>query len=320
MKDDKNRTYPLSTSPLFEIRTKKRLAEVLEVDLSELRRLQKLKDSAYVKRFAKPKPGKKAREVQDPEPNLKTIHKRLNKLVQRVAHPGYVQAGLRNRSYLKNAECHPADNWVCKIDVRSFYPNCKRERVYQFFYKTLECAPDVAELLADLNTVEGHLPTGGPFSMLLSFWSYFDVFEAIHDSAMEHGLQMTLYVDDLTFSGNSARPKFLNDHVRPILTNAGLVGHKIKTYAPKKPKHITGIVRTTHGSRVPFERARKIKAAYKDLHDCADLSRRLSVLNQLISRLCEAATIDPNYSIQSEEMKNCRRTLLQLHPELLVRK
>jgi RNA-directed DNA polymerase len=314
--DEENRNYPLSDSPLFQIRTKKRLAEVLEMDLIELRHLQKLKDSAYVKRFAKPKPGKKPREIQDPEPNLKAIHKRLNKLMQRVIHPEYVQAGLRKRSYLKNAECHPAHNWVCKIDVQSFYPNCKRERVYQFFYKTLECAPDVAELLADLNTVEGHLPTGGPFSMLLSFWSHLDVFETIHARATAIGLKMTLYVDDLTFSGSSARPKFLNDQVKPILITAGLVGHKIKTYAPSKPKHITGVVRTDGGSKVPFDRARKIKSAFEQLHLSIEPSKKLLILNQLISRLCEAATIDNNYAAQAEEMKNCRRTLLDLHPEL----
>ena len=320
MSRDLNKTYSLSTSPLFEIRTKKRLAEVLEVEPAELRRLQKLKDSAYTKRFTKPKSGKKAREVQDPESSLKMIHKRLNKLVQRITHPDYVQAGLRKRSYLKNAESHPADNWVCKIDVQSFYPNCRRERVYQFFFETLGCAPDVAELLADINTVEGHLPTGGPFSMLLSFWSHLDVFETINERAIANGLKMTLYVDDLTFSGAGARPKFLNDHVRPILMKAGLVGHKIKTYAPTKPKHITGVVRTSDGSKIPFERARKIKAAYKELHNATDPSSKLAVLNQLISRLCEAATIDSHYVHQAEEMKNCRRTFLKAHPEVIARR
>lgn len=308
--------YALQASPLYRIGTKKDLAEILAVTPSELRALQKLGDDGYIKRMSKPKPGKKAREVQDPKPKLKAIHKRLNRLMQRVIHPAYVQAGLRNLSYHGNAESHPPNTWVCKVDVKSFYPNCRREKVYQFFHGRLQCSPDVSKILSDLNTIAGHLPTGGPFSMLLSFWSYFEMFEEIRERAEAKGLKMTLYVDDLTFSGPGARPKFLNDVVNPILERHGLKGHKIKAYSPSQPKVITGVVRTEAGSKIPFDRARKIKANYEELGKACDPSIKLRLMNQLISRLCEAASIEPRYQVQVKKMLACRRNFLQENSEL----
>jgi RNA-directed DNA polymerase len=293
--------YSIESSPLF--------AEVLETDLSTLKELQRLGDSAFIFRVCSPRPGKKPRSVQDPMPKLKAVHKRLNRLIQRVFYPSYIQAGLKGMSYKTNAEQHSPCAWVCTIDVKSFYPNCRRERIYQFFKKILSCAPDVAELLTDLNTVNGHLPTGGPFSLLLSYWANRDVFEEIFRRANEHGLKMTLYVDDLTFSGKQARPMFLNEHVKPVLMAAGLVGHKIKCYSPKKPKQITGVIRTTQGSKVPFDRARKIRDCYEQLVNAKSPADKPAILNQIVSRLYEAAQIDPAYQNQAVRMRDCRRNL-----------
>lgn len=307
---------PISKCHIYGIRTKKRLAEVLETDLPTLKRLQNLGDSAYILRLCRPKPGKKPRQVQDPIPELKAIHKRLNRLLQRVAHPAYVQAGLKGLSYKTNAENHSSIEWVCSIDVQSFYPSCKRERIYQFFKQTLDCSPDVAEILADLNIVNGHLPTGGPFSLLLSYWSHQDIFDKIHESAEEHDLKMTLYVDDLTFSGKRARRSFLNSHVKPHLRAAGLVGHKIKSFSPITPKHITGVVRTKTGSKVPFIRARKIRDAYALLAKATSPEDKLVLMTQLVSRLSEAAQIDISFQNGADAMLDCRRNLLNMHPEL----
>jgi RNA-directed DNA polymerase len=307
---------PISKSHIYGVRTKKRLAEVLDTDLPTLKHLQNLGDSAYILRVCRPKPGKKPRQVQDPIPELKAIHKRLNRLLQRVAHPAYVQAGLKGLSYKTNAENHPHHEWVCTIDVQSFYPSCKRERIYQFFKQTLNCSPDVADILADLNTVNGHLPTGGPFSLLLSYWSHLDIFEKIHKSAEKHELKMTLYVDDLTFSGKRARRSFLNSQVKPILWEAGLVGHKIKSYSPITPKHITVVVRTEAGSKVPFSRARKIRDAFELLAKATSPEDKLVLMTQLVSRLSEAAQIDSSFQKGADAMRDCRRNLLNMHPEL----
>ena len=52
-------------------------------------------------------------------------------------------------------------------------------------------------------TVNNHLPTGAPSSVLLTYWSYKDTFDTIHDFAEDIGIKMTIYVDDMTFSAKS---------------------------------------------------------------------------------------------------------------------
>lgn len=311
------RSHPLQDSQLFAIRTKRKLWEVLKTDFKSARELLEKGADAYSTIIVPSRNGKKPRTAQNPEPCLKKIQQRINKLLQRVIHPEYVQAGLKKLSYITNAHRHAADEWVCCIDVHHFYPNCKSKRVEEFFYHVLRCSPDVCQILARLTTINGHLPTGGPASLLLSFWSYKIEFDKIARAADQHNLRMTLYVDDLTFSGAKARMKFLNAIVKPILASAELKGHKIKIYSPKTSPKITGVMLTLQGSRVPFERERKISLLYQSLRLQAPPPVKLKQFNVLISCLIEASSVDDRYKSQVTAMVDCRKNFLRDHPDLL---
>ena len=103
----------------------------------------------------------------------------------------------KEKSYLDNAHYHIGAQYVCTTDIRSFYNNCSRDRVYQFLQKLLT-SPDVAKLLSDITTLN-YIPTGSPSSQILAYFAYEEMFINMFNVSQEFNCKMTLYVDDLTF-------------------------------------------------------------------------------------------------------------------------
>src|SRR3546814_19036470 len=58
------------------------------------------------------------------------------------------------------------------LDIKKFFPNTPRVRVIASFQSIMGCRADVAGILGDLCTFEGHLPTGSPLSPILAYYSY----------------------------------------------------------------------------------------------------------------------------------------------------
>lgn len=145
--------------------------------------------------------------------------------------------------------------YVLTIDIKKFYDNCTREPVYQFFVQKLETSPDVAEILTNIITYNGGIPTGCPTSQIMAFYAYSDMFSEIFDLAKQHGCKFTLYVDDMTFSSKEPfSPHQLSQMIDRVLRK---YGHKpkypkVKYYGPSDYKPITGTVVTPeHSLAVP---------------------------------------------------------------------
>lgn len=135
------------------------------------------------------------------------------------------------------------------------YDNCTREPVYQFFVQKLKTSPGVAEILTNIITYNGGIPTGCPTSQIMAFYAYSDMFSEIFDLAKQHGCKFTLYVDDMTFSSKEPfSPHQLSQMIDRVLRK---YGHKpkypkVKYYGPSDYKPITGTVVTSeHSLAVP---------------------------------------------------------------------
>lgn len=231
------KSYPLNQSPLYQLRSKKRLAELLSVPLSSLVKLSK-SDSNY-KKFSIVKNGK-SRLVETPKPFLETIHKKLFGLLRRLEVPEYLHSGVKKRSHVSNAESHKGKNELAKIDIKAFYPETKRESIYQFFRQALSCSPDVSSILTDFCTVDGHIPTGSQISQVLAFHSNKGLFDEIDQLSNEYGITFTCYVDDLSFSGKKVPPSFLWE-VKKLIVKYGYRYHKEHHYSESKVKVVTGV-------------------------------------------------------------------------------
>lgn len=295
------KTYALNQCALFKIGSKKRLAKILDINVDDLMRLSADEGNfevfelvPQVCEFTGAK--RKARWVQNPVPNLKTVLARITKLLCRVELPGYCHGATPGRSYRSNAQAHVDAPAVATFDLKDFFPSTTSKQVFQFFLKDLQCSPDVAGLLTDLCTYKRSLPTGAPSSPILAFWANRCLFEAIDLRAKELRLMLSVYVDDITLSG-AAIPRSLPAQIEGIVKSHGhkLSVHKSRIFAPGRPKHVTGVVIAGGALRVPharFRKARAIRAAFDSEKN--DQTRAL-LAAKLCGLLGEAAFLDPRY-------------------------
>ena len=315
------RTYPIDQSPLFRLASKKRLALLLGIGVADLKLLCDMQQHNF-KRWELGQrerdkliglPVKKKRSIQQPKAALHAVHKRIALLLGRIQKPEFVYSATKKRSYVENAFQHRRDQPCVKVDIKEFYPHVKFGRVRRFFLDQLECSVDVAHMLAILCCVDGALPTGSAVSPVLSYFSCAPMFAAIEALAQRRGLVFTLYVDDMVFSGEAVDMVFAND-VRVLLKNRGFVGHKIKCYAARDVKVVTGVAVRADFVDLPFSRKgriRKTEAAFAVRTD----PEELRILGRaLIGQYREAERIKPGIKGKAASVEARLRSLGLMGP------
>ena len=245
--------YDITQCALYKCRTKKRLEYLLRLDPGGLKMIDGI--IGYHKFEIDKKHSDEKREITAPDKTLKAIQRRILYLLHRVIRPEWLISGEKQKCYIDNGKAHLNGKYVLTIDIKKFYDNCTREPVYQFFVQKLKTSPDVAEILTNIITYNGGIPTGCPTSQIMAFYAYSDMFSEIFDLAKRHGCKFTLYVDDMTFSSKEPfSPHQLSQMIDRVLRK---YGHKpkypkVKYYGPSDYKPITGTVVTPeHSLAVP---------------------------------------------------------------------
>ncbi|MGE3320192.1 MAG: reverse transcriptase family protein [Candidatus Berkiella sp.] len=208
---------------------------------TELTDLKPLVDNSNYNCFAITK-NEKSRAIQTPKPSLDAIHTRVADLLYRIAPPEHLHSGVKNRSYISNAKEHLGADNVITMDISSFFSSTLRSHVFDFFSNIMLCSVDVADILSHVLTFEGHIPTGSRVSMPLAYYANRKMFIEMLETAHAHDLKMTIYVDDLTFSGI----KLHNSFVQKIEQIAKKYNHtihpkKTRIYKKHSIKIITGV-------------------------------------------------------------------------------
>jgi len=286
--------YTIDHSPLYLLSNKKKLATLLNVDVSLISSPDKTKLTSQYRIFVDPKTK---RFITEPVGDLKAIHEKLLKLFSRIAPPDYIHSAIKKRSYLTNADVHRKSKNILKIDIKKFFPSIKFHYIHGFFLNTLKCSPDIATILAKICTVNTkkygtHLPTGSCISPILSFLANQNLFDSIKSICEYEDCKLTLYVDDITISGENASPALLTKIASEIF-NRGYGYHKIKVYK-NQPATITGLIVNEGKIYLPHERVKKIR----ELVDALDVSvgpLRQQMLASLVGRLSEAEHINLRY-------------------------
>jgi RNA-directed DNA polymerase len=292
------RKYSLKDSPLYRLRRRSQLAFLLGCDNARLLNKIALDPNSNYQFFSTVVKGK-TRRVQTPHGHLKHIQKRLGDLLGRIEAPDYLHSGIKGYSYVTNAHAHPVNCRLGKTDIKAFFESASYQFVWRQFLNRFECSPDVASLLTKLTTVNGHIPTGGHVSTLLSFHAYFDMFEEIHTLCKKSGIKMTCYVDDLTFSGERVDYQFLV-RVRKIGRKYRLIFHKLKVYKRDEVKIVTGVALTPQGYRIPNGRRSRIHDAFGEFRQAVSKQRKDEAAKTLIGRTFEAAQIEPSFNSQAQ--------------------
>lgn len=248
----KNKTggrYSFDQSPFYKLRSKARLASILKITPSELKAHLQTSNSDYSE-FDLTNPSGKKRHIEEPKPKLKRIHKRIENLLNRIFPPDYLFSPVKRRSYVTNAKQHVTSKQVNVLDIKKYYPSTRASRVFQFFNKGMSCDRDVAGVLMTLCTINGHLPTGSPLSPILSFLSHKRMWDRIATMAEKVDCRITVYVDDLTISGQKV-PGSLVWEIKQEIKNTGLLYHKEKNYRGTRAGRVTGVIIKDEELRVP---------------------------------------------------------------------
>jgi retron-type reverse transcriptase len=273
----KKGTYPLNQSPLYKLSTKRKLANLLGITLQELQTF-KDPDRLYSERDIPKKTGG-TRRIENPRRNLKIVQARIARLMGRITPPGYLFCPVKGRSYVTNAACHISHRVVRTLDIKKYFPSTTRDRVYRFFRGTLRCNPDVANLLTDVATYKRHLPTGSPLSPIMAFYAHFDVWEEVYRLVNAGGGVNSLYIDDLTISGDRVREGLIWE-IKKVIYGAGLRYHKEKTFRGR-PAEVTGVIIRNGQLAVPNRQLLKKHRAELAVRKAATQIEQEMLFNQL---------------------------------------
>jgi len=293
-----------SNCKLYKLNSKKYLTYLLQIDDNNFF------EQRYVSLLITPiiQTEPKERLIEYCNFELKMIQKKIKNYLSDINFEDYIFSGVKGKSYVDNANAHTGVKYLYKTDISGFFPSISRNHVYNFFRNELKTAPDIAEILTNLTTINidfanqenieevniflqkkhincrNHLITGAPTSVLLSYLSNIGMFDKIKKIADKKGVKFTLYVDDLFFSSDKPLGRKFQEDVKKIITeyNYQISEQKCKFHMSRYPKRITGVIINKNGDLViPNNLRLKIKMTLinlkKDPEDYK-LKRRLEGL------------------------------------------
>lgn len=253
--------------PLYGLKSKRKLFELLGIyNPSSFPILAK-----DVSKIIKPKidySKGKGRLVEAPFYGLKIAQRKLLRLLQKLVFDSYVFCGIKGRTVADNAQIHSGLKYVYQTDLSKFFPHITRNKIYRFFTNKMQMSQDVSDILANICTIDykyvdrdkycevysflaknnlkedAHLMTGSPVSCLLSYLVNIDMFDMIYNKGIKQGIDMSIYIDDITFSCLKPINVSFIQFVNKVLKRYGykISVHKCQYNVPRRAKKITGVV------------------------------------------------------------------------------
>ncbi|MEI3268730.1 MAG: reverse transcriptase domain-containing protein [Candidatus Gastranaerophilaceae bacterium] len=271
---------------LYGISTLSELAEILDFPVKNLiDTSQKGYRSYYVQ-------GKtKKRLIEEPNVILKLLLKDLKEILfEKFDCPEYNKCWSGGNNYL-NAQAHAGQHAFVTTDISSFFTNSKACYVRKFFKEKLKISGEALDMMVQMCTYKGHIPTGAPTSSILAFLSHKDLFDEIAEYMSKRDITFTLYVDDITLS---AKHGITREEIRFI--KSVLKKHKleIKTEKTKffsfKKAMITGFYLAQGGKiSVPDSVGHKVVSLLRE-KNLGDMSKK--ELRRLIGLINYCQTAD----------------------------
>ncbi|QKS11341.1 Reverse transcriptase (RNA-dependent DNA polymerase) [Pseudosulfitobacter pseudonitzschiae] len=275
----RDKSYALDQCALYRCSTRKKLFKLLQTSSEKFAELKAAPD--LYKPLRKKKKDGTFRPVLAPRGDLKRIQRRIGELLLRVETPDYLMSPVRGRSNIDNAARHRGAAAFHLLDIEDFYPSCTASKVAWFFGKYLGCPPDVVKVLLDLTTLNGVLPAGSPASPSLAFWAYADMWDEIDQLTRDAGCQVSVYVDDITVSGQSV-PGVLIHAIKERLAHHG---HSFKASKEigqiNAPVVVTGVVvrdRTLLMPNVQHLERHKLRAEVAKLPEGYEKAQKMASL------------------------------------------
>lgn len=274
MKRKKKERHRLDQCALYRLSGLATLAKLLFTSCDKLESLSVQGAAAYKEwDDDQSKPGK-VRHIEAPRRDLKRIQRRIANLLMRVEPPNFLFCPVKKRDFLANAARHLGARCIWTIDIKSYFENTARASVKRLFADDLQTATDIASLLSNITTINGHLSTGSPASPILAYWSNQKMWSEIEAECDKYGCIISVYMDDLTVSGENI-PFELRLRIKQIVGKNGFKAHKEKEYTGR-PALVTGGIVNGSALQLPhafFQRRRAKLARLTDGDEDAEQIR-----------------------------------------------
>lgn len=230
------------------ISTRKLCVDILKIRKEELLSLVADAENYYDPYIQKKvKDGKvKERPIEPSIDYLKAVQKRINKVVLAPVVdelPFEIMGGRKTFSVVKNAKHHSTSKAMMKYDVKSFFPSISYKYVYQIYRYRLNYCEEAANILAKLTTYPSdigaaHVPQGAPTSTSLAILAIERTCAKIKQLTDDSGLKFSIWVDDITVSGDYERLVEIRPKINNVLRQSPFTIH---------PDKDTGIIKRGGG-------------------------------------------------------------------------
>ncbi len=155
----------------------------------------------YYRTFTIPKKSGGYRLITAPNDELKAIQREiLDKILKHIPCHNACHSFIEKRGIKTNAEKHLGKPvCVVNLDLKDFFPSCKKEMVIEFLKKHVSTPHAIAELIC----YNESLPQGTPTSPYMSNLLGYELDKKLTNLAYKHKARYTRYADDLTFSSKT---------------------------------------------------------------------------------------------------------------------
>lgn len=289
---------------LYGISTLPELAEILD---SPVRSLIDATKKGY--RSYQVQGKTKKRLIEEPNVILKLLLKDLKEILfKKFDCPDYNKCWLGGNNYI-NAQAHVGQHAYVTTDISSFFTNSKACYVRRFFKNKLNISGEALDILVQMCTFRGHIPTGAPTSSILAFLAHKDLFDEIAEYMNKRDITFTLYVDDITLSAKHGITREEIRFIKSVLKRHKLEikPEKTKFYSYKKAM-ITGFYITQGGKiSVPDSVGYKVVSLLRE-KNLGDMSKK--ELRSLIGLINYCQTADKRSFIATK--RNAIKALKEL--------
>jgi retron-type reverse transcriptase len=193
--------------------------------------------------FAKLPTIHKERMIDNPVDATKFIQSRIyQKLLQPLPWPDHIFGGVKGKSLLHNIRRHLGAPVIVTVDIKSFFPSITTRQIYTVWLDLLDCSPEIARILTRLTTYDFHLPQGAATSSALANLVVYSLDQPIRDYCERAGIHYSTWIDDLAFSGESAR-EAINVAVKALRHGGYALPHrKIRIMPAHCRQMLTGLL------------------------------------------------------------------------------
>jgi len=181
----------------------------------------------YYREWTEPKESGGTRKFTSPQGRLKKTQKDIHRLLSRIDFGINSHYGIKKRSCLTNAKVHKNTRIKFTLDLKSFFPSVRPERIYTALIAEQKCSPEVAILLTKLVSVNYELPQGAPTSTGIANIVTLRLQRRLNGLANKWALKFSIYADDITFSGNFIKDDFVF-LAKKIIRDEGFKIHSAK--------------------------------------------------------------------------------------------